>query len=361
MSNQKVINLVDSKNKRIGHSESGGASSTTQLKTKSQSPKPIRSFFTRPRNLDSDEERAENEAEDIEQSNKEETEEGEEEEGESLGSFIVSDEEEEECSSEESDSVIDDEEDEEEQESSEEEEEEKKPIKRKPFYVHSQESSPSEDSEEGEESQEEKEENQRKEQPKPSKKHVIDLSDSIEIDPSCIVSGKRQRKPVQRYSDTKFIERMLGDVPEEEIEAVYDEEDPFFHKKFKSDLPFSESEDEEGLETKSGAESTENGYDTDHYEDQDRIVNRHTNVVKKSMIPASKDEDGVKEEGVSKNPQELAKQESVFQFLLKKNENIAIPTATVPSEEELERINKENEEQMKRKMFLNTMFMSKKQ
>lgn len=98
--------------------------------------------------------------------------------------------------------------------------------------------------------------------------HVSTESEDITcIDNKNIVSGKRQRKIVTRYQDSKYTNMMIRDVPEDELSAVVDDEDPYFNERFDYEQTES-SGDEEGslVET----DDSEEGYNTEDYEERDR-------------------------------------------------------------------------------------------
>jgi hypothetical protein len=106
---------------------------------------------------------------------------------------------------------------------------------------------------------------------------------------AAIVTGKRVRKPVERYQDPHFTERMLGDVPDEEIEAVLDEQDPYFHQRFRCDLSESEDEEEET--------DRESGYNTDDYEERDNAHLRSVRRPPPAAVNVLHDEDSQDAEG----------------------------------------------------------------
>ena len=102
-------------------------------------------------------------------------------------------------------------------------------------------------------------------------KKVISTQEFEEIDSSLIVHGKRQRKTVQRYIDKHYVERMFRDVPEEEIDAVVNDADPYFEQKLNGNVL---SEEEEGEDGEGEEDSNSSGYDTDEYERMDNLEER---------------------------------------------------------------------------------------
>lgn len=81
---------------------------------------------------------------------------------------------------------------------------------------------------------------------------------------------KRERKPVERYQDKGFAQAMLGDVPDDEMDAITDDRDEFFNRKVD---PQGESESEDSV-------SSDGGYDTDTIAERDRISTRRPNAAR---------------------------------------------------------------------------------
>lgn len=58
--------------------------------------------------------------------------------------------------------------------------------------------------------------------------------------------SSRQRKPVERYIDSDAMKLYLKDVPEEEVEQVFNEDDEYFNEKFDANQIESEDEENDG-------------------------------------------------------------------------------------------------------------------
>ncbi|ATE82155.1 hypothetical protein psal_cds_298 [Pandoravirus salinus] len=98
---------------------------------------------------------------------------------------------------------------------------------------------------------------------RPAKRARLDETEALSVDPDNIVSGKRCRRTTERYVDRRFMKFMVRDVPPNEIDAVFDDEDEYF----RSGISLTDSSEEDDDDDGDGAEDL----DSSDYEDMDAL------------------------------------------------------------------------------------------